>query len=224
MSCRVAAIELTKVTRAVVSTLAIYFVSILILGSGPLFLETTVVMSVAGIVIGILVVVGTYWAYRLVGRGFFRRALVILVGWTLLSTAFSMAMYLPVYAPGVTTTGLAQDSGLISQPSRWTGRYSDTCQLTAGHDQDSQASDYNLVSYGRAQAFSQAHCTGIGYIRTETFASGVDASARAKASIWFIDKSIFVPNVGRNYSMLNLLLDFTIAGWQATRVWTATVP
>lgn len=213
---------LTPLQRALLWTFGAYLATALTMGSAPLFLDLSTASTVAGILIAMTVIIGTYWAFRLIGKGFFRRALVIWIGLSLLSSASSVAAYSPVFAPGVVTSALAQNSGVISEPSRWNGPYLNACKLISGHEQFSQDSGYGIVSYGRARAFSDAFCTGIGYIRTETLASGIDASAQAKASIWFIDESISVPSNGGPYSKLSILLEFSINGWQATRdsVWS----
>ncbi len=213
---------MSRLRLAVISTVVLYFASILVLGTAPLFMKESLVGMTGGIVLAIAVVIGAYWAWKFVGRGFYRRGLVLLLGYVAVSGVLS-----PVFAgsdpyypnvPGQITSALTGSEGVLSLPSAWSGRYVDSCALKPGHESHSEASGYYLVSYGRAWSQSDAYCNGIGYLRLETYASGIAATASANANVWFISPAIHVPTNGKtSFSLFSVALHLSISGWQVAR-------
>ena len=185
-------------------------------GTGPLYLASAVVSEIGALLLVGAVLVGAFWAWVFVGRGFLRTAAIIVVAYILLQSALSTVTAYP-FSPLIrdqVSTALTDSQTLPTQPSILIFAYPSSCVLRAGNRSNSQSSGYHVFSYANAQSASMANCNGLGYLQLETFASGIGASSSAESRIWWSTNGINVPRTPSGYSLLSIQLDLSINGWQ----------
>jgi hypothetical protein len=201
---------------ALISVIGLYLAACLVFGTGPLYLASEAVSEIAALLLAGAVLVGAFWAWVFVGRGFFRTAAIIVVAYVLLQSALSTVSAYP-FSPLIgdqVSTALTDSQTLPTQPSILIFAYPSSCVLRAGNQSKSQSSGYHVFSYANAQSASMANCNGFGYLQLETFASGIGASSTAESSIWWSTNGINVPRTSSGYSLLSVGLDISINGWQ----------
>jgi len=200
------------------SVIGLYLSACLVFGTGPLYLAYDAVSEIGRLFLVAGILVGAFWAWIFVGRGFLRTAAIVVVAYILvgsaLSTVFASSMpFSPVIGDQV-TTALTGSQSVSTQPSILIFAFPSSCVLGAGNESSSQSSGYHVFSYAHAQSASIANCDGFGYLQLETFASGIGASASAESNIWWSTNGINVPRTSSGYSLLSVQLDLSINGWQ----------
>lgn len=205
---------------APISIVALYLSACLLFGTGPLFLAFNIVGALSGLLLVIAVLVGAVWAWGLVGRGFFRKAAIILVAYVLMVNAVSQATaasepFSP-FVPNETTDALTGARGTLTQPNTFIFYYPfiGSCVLRAGNESSSESSGYRVFSISSAHSASMAGCDGFGYLQAATSASGIGATASAGSRIWWSANGISVPKTSTAYSLLSVGLGLSISGWQ----------
>jgi len=203
---------------APISVIGLYLSACLVFGTGPLYLAYDTVSEIGGFFIIAAILVGAFWVWNFVGRGFLRTAAILVLAYMLvgsaLSTVFASSFpFSPAISDQVTTT-LTGSQSFSTQPSILIFSFPNSCALGAGNESSSQSSGYHVFSYAHARSASMANCNGFGYLQLETFASGIGASASAASNIWWSTNGINVPRTSSGYSLLSVQLDLSINGWQ----------
>jgi len=201
---------------APISVIGLYLSACLVFGTGPLYLAYGAVSEIGGLFLVAAILVGAFWAWIFVGRGFLRTAAIVVLAYILVGSTLSTVMgysFSPLIGDQV-TTALTDSQTVLIQPSILIFAFPGSCVLRAGNESNSQSSGYHVFSYSHAQSASMANCDGFGFLQLETFASGIGASASAESNIWWSTKGINVPRTSRGYSLLSVQLDLSINGWQ----------